>query len=191
MWQWIVLVGLVVVVGAWVAVTYNGMVALRNKCEEAWSGIDVELQRRADLVPNLVEVVKGYASHEQSTFEAVVAARNAVLAARGPVEAEAADTMLTAALRQLFVLAEDYPELKAATNFLELQRQLAVIEEDIAFSRRYHNAVVEDFNTRVETFPTMLVARPFGFERRPFFEIDGGQRAAPRVEFDTPRTDPR
>ena len=94
------------------------------------------------------------------------------------------------ALRQLFVLAEDYPELKAATNFLELQRQLAVIEEDIAFSRRYHNAVVEDFNTRVETFPTMLVARPFGFGRRPFFEIEGGQRAAPRVAFDTPTTDP-
>ena len=195
MWQWMVLVGLVVVVAAWVAVTYNGLVALRNKCEEAWSGIDVELQRRADLVPNLVEVVKGYASHERSTFEAVVAARNAVLAARGPVEAEAADSMLTAALRQLFVLAEDYPELKAAGNFLELQRQLAVIEEDIAFSRRYHNAVVEDFNTRVETFPTMLVAQPFGFDRRPFFQLDGGERAAPQVAFDVPpadapRTDP-
>lgn len=189
MWQWMVLVGLVVVVAAWVAVAYNGLVALRNKCEEAWSGIDVELQRRADLVPNLVEVVKGYASHERSTFEAVVAARNAVLAANGPVEAEAADNMLTAALRQLFVLAEAYPELKAARNFLELQRQLAVIEEDIAFSRRYHNAVVEDFNTRVETFPTMLVARPFGFARRPFFQIDGGERAAPQVAFDVPASE--
>lgn len=184
MW-WIVGIAVVVILGAaWVARTYNVLVGLRNKCEEAWSGIDVELQRRADLVPNLVEVVKGYASHEKQTFEQVVEARQAVQAARGPVEAEAADNMLTAALRQVFLLAEAYPELKASTSFLELQRQLATIEEDIAFSRRYHNAVVEDFNTRVESVPTMFVARPFGFDRRAFFQAEGASRSVPEVAFD-------
>ncbi len=184
--MWWIVGGAVVIglVAVWVARTYNVLVALRNKCEEAWSGIDVELQRRADLVPNLVEVVKGYASHEKSTFEDVVTARQAVKAARGPVEAEAADNMLTAALRQMFLLAEAYPELKASAGFLELQRQLAKLEEDIAFSRRYHNAVVEDFNTRVESVPTMLVAKPFGFDRRPFFQADGGSRSVPEVQFD-------
>lgn len=183
MWWTLGFIVIVVAIGAWVATTYNALVALRNKCEEAWSGIDVELQRRADLVPNLVAVVKGYATHEKSTFEAVVKARQAVRSAQGPAQAEVADNMLTAALRQMFLLAEAYPDLKASTGFLELQRGLAVIEEDIAFARRYHNAVVEDYNTKVESAPTLLVARAFGFDRRPFFQADGGSRAVPEVEF--------
>ncbi len=185
-----VLVGivLVVVLGVFVAVTYNALVRLRNKSEEAWSGIDVQLQRRADLVPNLVEVVKGYAGHERETFEEVTRARRAVVAASGPAEAEAADGMLVAALRRLFVVAEDYPDLQASDNFLALQRQLAVLEEDLAFSRRYHNAVVEDLNTRVETFPSVLIAGPLGFERKPYFEAGQDERSVPKVDLDLPDT---
>ncbi len=181
-------IGLVVAVGVFVAVTYNALVRLRNKSEEAWSGIDVQLQRRADLVPNLVEVVKSYASHERETFEEVTRARRAVVAASGPAEAEAADGMLVAALRRLFIVAEDYPDLQASDNFLALQRQLAVLEEDLAFSRRYHNAVVEDLNTRVETFPSVLVAGPLGFQRKPYFEAGQDERSVPRVDLDAPET---
>lgn len=180
-WLWVGL-AVVVLVALFVVVTYNGLVRLRNKAEEAWSGIDVQLQRRADLVPNLVEAVKGYASHERDTFEEVTRARQAVVAATGPAEAEAADNLLVAALRRLFVLAEDYPDLQASANFLALQRQLAVLEEDISFARRYHNAVVEDLNTRIETFPSMLVAGPFGFERKPYFEAGRDERTVPRVD---------
>lgn len=179
----VVLAVAVVVLVVFLVATWNALVRLRNKCEEAWSGIDVELQRRADLVPNLVEVVRSYADHERSTFEDVVRARNAAVAARGPVEAEAAENMLTEALQRLFVLAEDYPELQASASFLQLQRQLATIEEDIAFARRYHNAVVEDFNTRIETFPTVLLAGMLGFTRRPFFQADGAARSVPQVSF--------
>lgn len=184
--------GLVVLALGFVVVTYNALVRLRNKCEEAWSGIDVELQRRADLVPNLVEVVRSYADHEKSTFEDVVKARRASVAASGPAEAEAAENMLTDALRRMFLLAEDYPELQASTSFLQLQRQLADIEEDIAFARRYHNAVVEDFNTRIETFPSVVVAGPLGFDRRPYFQAEGDARSVPEVDFDdaTPTSPP-
>ncbi|MBY5162243.1 LemA family protein [Nitriliruptoria bacterium AS10] len=174
--------GLLLVVAVFVAVTYNALVRLRNKAEEAWSGIDVQLQRRADLVPNLVEAVKGYAGHERETFEEVTRARQAVVAATGPAEAEQADSMLVAALRNMFLLAEDYPELQASANFLALQRQLAVLEEDIAFARRYHNAVVEDLNTRIETFPSVLVAGPLGFARKPYFEAGKDERSVPRVD---------
>lgn len=173
---------LVLVLGVFAAVTYNALVRLRNKSEEAWAGMDVQLQRRADLVPNLVEVVKGYASHERETFEEVTRARQAVVAASGPVEAEAADGMLVAALRRLFVLAEDYPELQAAPNFLALQHQLAVLEEDLSFSRRYYNAVVEDLNTRIETFPAVLIAGLMGFDRKPYFEAGEDERTVPEVD---------
>jgi LemA protein len=185
-----VLVAVVVVLAVFVVVTYNALVRLRNKAEEAWSGIDVQLQRRADLVPNLVEVVKGYAAHERATFEEVTRARQAVVDARGPEEAEVADNMLTAALRQMFLVAEAYPELQASANFLALQRQLARLEEDIAFARRYHNAVVEDLNTRVETFPTVLVAGPLGFERKPFFEAGQDERSVPMVDMDAAPSTP-
>ncbi len=175
-----VLVALVV----WVVVTYNRLVRVRNKCEEAWSGIDVQLQRRADLVPNLVETVKGYAGHEREALEAVVEARNAVAAASGPQAAGQADDALEGALRQLFAVAEAYPDLKASDNFLSLQRELADLEEEISFSRRYYNAVVEDLNTSIQTFPSVVVARPMGFQEREYFKAQEGARAVPDVEMD-------
>lgn len=175
-------IALVLAVAVWVVVAYNRLVRVRNKCEEAWSGIDVQLQRRADLVPNLVETVKGYAGHEREALEAVVQARNAVADASGPRAAGQADDALEGALRQLFAVAEAYPDLKASTNFLALQRELAALEEEISFSRRYYNAVVEDLNTSIQTFPTMLVARPFGFSEREYFKAQEGARAVPNVE---------
>lgn len=174
-----VLVALVV----WVAVAYNRLVRLRNRCEEAWSGIDVQLQRRADVVPNLVETVRGYAGHERQALERVVQARNDVVRAGGPAEAGRADDELEGALRQLFAVAEAYPDLKASTNFLQLQRELADLEEDISFARRYHNAVVEELNTGIQTFPAVLVARPLGFAEREYFKAGVGDRQVPDVEF--------
>lgn len=175
-------IALVLAIAVWVVMAYNLLVRVRNKCEEAWSGIDVQLQRRADLVPNLVETVKGYAGHEREALEAVVEARNAVASASGPRAAGQADEALEGALRQLFAVAEAYPDLKASTNFLALQRELAALEEEISFSRRYYNAVVEDLNTAIQTFPTMLVARPFGFSEREYFKAEEPARAVPNVE---------
>ena len=180
----IVVAVLLVLVAVWVVVTYNRLVRLRNRTEEAWSGIDVQLQRRADLVPNLVETVQGYAGHERETLERVVQARNAVATAAGPREAGQADEALEGALRQLFAVAEAYPDLQASTNFLQLQRELVRLEEDISFARRYHNAVVEDLNTGIQTFPSVLVARPFGFSEREYFKADAGDRTAPAVTMD-------
>jgi LemA protein len=162
-------------------VTYNGLVRLRNKAEEAWSGIDVQLQRRADLVPNLVETVRGYAGHEEGVLTAVTEARASMMNARGPAEAGRADNMLEQALGRLFAVAENYPDLKASTNFLELQRELATLEEDISFARRYYNATVEDLNTRIQTIPTVLIARPMGFSEKEYFKAEGEARAVPDV----------
>ena len=178
----IVAVVLLVLVAVWVVMTYNRLVRLRNRTEEAWSGIDVQLQRRADLVPTLVETVKGYAGHERETLERVVQARNAVAQAAGPRAAGQADDALEGALRQLFAVAEAYPDLKASTNFLQLQSELTRLEEDISFARRYHNAVVEDLNTGIQSFPSVLVARPFGFTEREYFKADAGDRAVPTVD---------
>lgn len=178
------LVGIVVVVLVllvWVVLTYNRLVRVRNKAEEAWSGIDVQLQRRADLVPNLVETVKGYAGHEREALEAVTEARNVLARASGPREAGQADERLEGALRQLFAVAEAYPDLKASTNFLQLQRDLAALEEEISFSRRYYNAVVEDLNTSIQTFPSVLIARPMGFREREYFKAAADDRAVPEV----------
>lgn len=172
-------VGLLVVV--WVVATYNRLVGLRNKREEAWSGIDVQLQRRADLVPPLVATVRGYASHEEGVLTSVTEARARILDATGPRDAGEADDALEAGLRQLFAVAEGYPELRASDNYLELQRELVTLEEDIAFARRYHNATVEDLNTRIQTFPTLLIARPLGFEPAEYFKADAADRAVPSV----------
>ena len=180
----IVVVVLLVLLAVWVVVTYNRLVRLRNRTEEAWSGIDVQLQRRADLVPNLVETVQGYAGHERETLDRVVQARNAVSTAAGPREAGQADEALEGALRQLFAVAEAYPDLQASTNFLQLQRELVRLEEDISFARRYHNAVVEDLNTAIQTVPSVLVARPFGFTEREYFKAGAGDRAVPAVTMD-------
>lgn len=174
---------LVVAVIGWLVVTYNRLVGLRNKAQEAWAGIDVQLQRRADLVPALVDTVRGYQVHEESVLTEVTEARSRLAAAGGPADAGRADNFLEAALRSLFAVAEAYPDLKASENFLALQRELSTLEEDISFARRYYNAVVEDLNTAVQTFPTLLVARPFGFEPGEYFKAEGADRAVPAAEF--------
>lgn len=179
-----ILLGIAVALAGWLVVIYNRLVSRRNRVEEAWAGIDVQLQRRADLVPALVETVRGYAGHERELFERVTSARTAVREARTPEEAERADAALESELGTLFAVAEDYPDLRASDNFLALQRELGAIEEELAFSRRYYNAVVENHNTGIERFPTLLVARPFGFERRPYFRADVDSRTVPDVELD-------
>lgn len=184
-WVLIGVGAVVVLLAVYAVVVHNRLVRLRNRSEEAWSGIDVQLQRRADLVPNLVETVKGYAGHEREALERVVAARNAMAAASGPRAAGQADDALEGALRQLFAVAEQYPDLKASTNFLQLQGELAQLEEDISFARRYYNAVVEDLNTGIQTFPSVLVARPLGFSEREYFKADAADRAVPTIAMDT------
>lgn len=175
----IALVGLVWVIGTW-----NGLVRLRNHCNESWSGIDTELKRRYDLIPNLVQTVKGYAKHEQDTFEAVVAARAKAQAATGtPSQQASAENGLVRALRGLFIVSEAYPELKASTNFLALQNELSNTEDRIQSARRFYNANVRDMNNRVETFPSNLIAGMGGFTRREFFEIDDASvRANPKID---------
>ena len=177
--MWEVLV-LLLVVGGGVAV-YNSLVKLRTQADTAWSDIDVQLKRRHDLVPNLVETVRGYTAHERATLESVIAARSRALSAEGPGERGRAEASLTGALGSLFALAEAYPELRASDGFRELHRSLARLEEDISQSRRYYNAVVRDYNTRAGQIPTNLVARAFGFREREFFQIDQEERATPAV----------
>ena len=180
----IALIGLVVLVGLWMVAAYNGLVRLRNRFQAAWSQIDVQLKRRYDLIPNLVETVKGYAAHERGTLEAVIKARQQAIDARSVSEQAQAENMLTAALRQLFALSENYPDLKANQNFLALQEELTSTENKIAFARQHYNDVVMRYNTRIETFPTRLIAEKFGFTRQDLFELEEPQqREAPRVRF--------
>jgi LemA protein len=180
---WIVL-ALLAGAAAFVVSLYNALVRLRNASESAWSDVDVQLKRRYELVPNLVETVKGYASHEKSTFEQVVRARTQAMAASGPEAKSAAEGGLTATLRSLFALAEAYPELKANQNFLSLQAELSSLEDAIQNARRYYNAVVRDLNTRCEAFPSNLVANGFGFAKKVYFELDdAAERKAPQVSF--------
>lgn len=182
-WAVFVAGGFVVAVLGWVVVTYNRLVGLRNRLREAWSGIDVQLQRRADLVPNLVETVRGYQVHEAATLQEVTEARTAIVAAEGPREAGRADDRLEGALRSLFAVAEDHPELRASDNFLALQRELTALEEEIAFARRYHNALVEDLNTAIQRFPALLIAGPLGFGTAEFFKADAEDRVVPDAGF--------
>ncbi len=179
---WILLAILVLLALGAVAI-YNRMVKLRVMTDQAWSDVDVQLKRRHDLIPNLVETVKGYAAHEKTTLENVVKARNAAVSAGPPEERAQAENMLTRALRQLFALAENYPDLKASTNFLSLQEELAKVEGSIQQARRYYNAVVRDYNTTISVLPNSLVARQFGFTLKPFFEIEEGERSTPEVRF--------
>jgi LemA protein len=182
----VVVVLVVILLGAGVAL-YNGLIRLRNVVQESWRQIDVELNRRHDLIPNLVETVKGYATHERATFEAVTNAR-AAAAAPGSTPAQQAqqENVLTQALGRLFAVAEAYPDLKANQNFLDLQRQLAETEDRIAASRRFYNANVRSLNTKVETVPSNIVAGMFHIERAEYFEAEDEQvRAAPSVSFDT------
>lgn len=179
MWVPVVLV-LVIVVAI---VLYNKLVRLRETADASWSDIDVQLKRRHDLIPNLVETVKGYASHERETLEAVVNARSAAMSAQGPVAQAQAEGMLTNALKSLFALSESYPDLQAAQNFGQLQSTLAELEEHIQSARRYYNAVVRDYNTKIGQVPSNLVARTFGFKAREFFETPETERALPEVSF--------
>jgi LemA protein len=167
----------------WGIVAYNRLVRLRNRTQNSWAQIDVQLKKRHDLVPNLVETVKGYAAHEKGTFEAVVEARNAAVSASGVADKAQAENMLTGALRSLFALAEDYPELRATENFQRLQADLGEIEGDIAVSRQIFNDSTLSLNNAVETFPSNIVAGMTGFERGPFFEVEDEGRSAPKVEF--------
>ncbi len=175
---------IVLAVAVWLVLLYNGLVQLRESAEAAWSDIDVQLKRRHDLIPNLVETVKGYATHERQTLESVIQARNRAMAAQGPEDRAQAEGMLTGALKSLFALSEAYPQLQASAGFRDLQRSLSETEEKLSQARRYYNAVVRDLNTRVQTFPSVVVARSFGFEQKEFFEIPEAERAVPRVSFD-------
>jgi LemA protein len=167
-----------------IVILYNALVRLKVQCDNAWADIDVQLKRRYDLVPNLVETVKGYAAHERGTLEAVISARNHAMSAQGPGAKGEAEGMLTGALRQLFAVAEAYPQLRAAENFMSLQNSLQQIEEALQNARRYYNAVVRDFNTRLHQVPTNMIASMAGFKDREFFEITApAEREAPKVNF--------
>jgi len=167
----------------WIVSTYNNLVSLRVRVNNAWSDVDVHLKRRADLIPNLVETVKGYASHERNTLEAVIKARSSVIVAKDLDQRFEAENFLTQALRQLLVVVEKYPELKANENFMALQKELTNIEEDIAKARRYYNAVVRDYNTSIQVFPNVIIANYFGFKPAPFFEARDEDREVPKVKF--------
>ena len=183
---WIVLAIIVIVVVGWFVLTYNSLVGLRNRTQEAWSQIDVELKRRHDLIPNLVETVKGYAAHERGTFEAVTQARAHAVSAGAtgdPAKIGQAENVLTQSLRSLFAVAENYPELKAIAAFTNLQEQLTATEDKIEFSRRYYNGNVRDYNTRTQTLPSSVVAGMFGFKPFAFFQADEGDREVPQVSF--------
>ncbi len=180
----VILLILVAVIGFWVIGLYNGLVRLRQQVKNAWSQIDVQLKRRYDLIPNLVETVKGYASHEKETLERVVQARNAAVGAAGVAAQAEAENMLTGALRQLFALSEAYPDLKANQNFLALQEELSSTENKISFARQHYNDVAASYNTRRLSFPANLFAGAFGFTAEEYFEIEmAEERKAPEVKF--------
>jgi LemA protein len=178
------LLGALALVGLWAIVSYNALVRARNKVDEAWSGIDVQLKRRHDLVPNLVETVKGYAAHERETLEAVTSARSAAATAGEPGSIGRAEARLTSALGAINALAEAYPELRASESFQRLQAELAEIEDEIQAARRIYNANVQSYNSRIQVFPTMLIAGALSFGAREFFEVEvAAERAVPQVAF--------
>lgn len=178
-----ILVIAVVVVLGFLWMSYNGLVTARARVEEAWSGIDVQLKRRIDLIPNLVETVKGYAKHEKDVFAQVTAARSALMGAKTPEGQAEANNMLTGALKSLFAVAEAYPDLKANANFQDLQRQIGDTEDKIAYSRQFYNSTVLDYNVKASTFPTMLIARWMGFGPKEFFKASDEDRKEVKVQF--------
>ena len=185
----VVLSVMAVVVGllVWFVLMYNGLVRGRLRSREAWSGIDVQLHRRAELVPNLIETVKGYAAHEQSVFDEVSRARSSLVQAPDPATAAGADGELTKALGRLFAIAEAYPRLRASENFKALQEELATIEEKVAYARQFYNRNVLDFNARIETFPSSIAASMFNFQPLQFFDTPEANRTAPVVSFTPPQ----
>ena len=183
----LIVVGVILLLGLIFVLTRNSMIGARNRVDEAWSGIDVQLKRRHDLVPNLVESVKGYAQHEQATFEKVTQARAAAMQAQGPAEASQAEGMLSQALGGLRVVAEQYPELRATENFQQLMRNLSELEDEIQASRRIYNSNVQAYNTKIQVFPNSVIANSGGFTPREFFEIEvAAEREAPDVSFTQP-----
>src|SRR5437016_12623193 len=182
---WVIL-GVIVVLVLWMITIYNGLVAMRQRVGQAFADVDVQLKLRHDLIPNLVETVKGYAAHERGTLEAVVQARNTAVAAQGPAQQAAAENMLSGALRQLFALSEAYPDLKANANFQQLQAELTDIENKLAAARRFFNNAVQEYNTGIQQFPAALFAGIFGFAPREFFDVGEERKAldqAPQVKF--------
>ena len=167
----------------WIILAYNRLITLRNRVREAWSDIDVQLKRRHDLIPNLVETVKGYAGHERGLFEKVTEARARAIGATNVKEKGEAENMLSGTLKSLFAVAENYPDLKASTNFLELQRDLRDTEDKIQAARRFYNGNVMDFNIKTEIFPTNILANGFGFKKAEFFQTEEGEKEVPKVSF--------
>jgi LemA protein len=183
---WIVL-GVVVLAAVFAIGLYNGLVRLKVQCDNAWADIDVQLKRRYDLIPNLVETVKGYAGHEKGTLEAVINARNRAMTATGPADKAQAENVLSGALKSLFALSEAYPQLRAIEGFTSLQNSLSQIEDTVQNARRYYNAVVRDLNTKILQFPTNIFAGMLGFKQREFFELGSAvEREAPKVSFGNP-----
>jgi LemA protein len=182
----IIILAVIVVIVVWAIGVYNSLISMQQRVNQAFADVDVQLRQRHDLIPNLVETVKGYAAHESGTFENVVKARNAAIAAQGPEQQAAAENMLSGALRQLFALSERYPDLKASANFQQLQAELADLENKIAASRRFFNNAVQEYNTGIQRFPAALFAASFGFAPKTFFNL-GDERAsvseAPAVKF--------
>ena len=179
----VILLVIVAVVVMFVWTLYNGLVTAKARIDEAWSGIDVQLKRRTDLIPNLVETVKGYATHEKSVFEDVTKARAAIMDAKGPVEAADANNMLSGALKSLFAVAENYPDLKANQNFLDLQGQLSDTEDKIAYSRQFYNSNVLDYNTKIKLFPNVILAGMFGFNAVEYFKATDEDKQEVKVKF--------
>ncbi|MBD3362508.1 LemA family protein [Candidatus Dojkabacteria bacterium] len=178
-----ILVLVVLGIGGWLLGLYNGLVRLKNIVDEAWSGIDVQLKRRYDLIPNLVETVKGYAKHEKGTFEKIAQLRSTAMKADSVEKRGKAEAELTNTLKTLFAVAENYPELKANANFMSLQEELSKIETEIQGARRYYNGTVRDFNTKIQMFPANLIAGMLGFKKRDYFEADEDERENVKVDF--------
>jgi len=180
--MWAIL-GIIAILVIWAIAIYNGLIRLKNRVDEAWSDIDVQLKRRYDLIPNLVNTVKGYAAHEKEVFEKVTEARTRAMGAQSAADKAQAENMLSQTLKSLFAVAEAYPDLKANQNFLELQRELTDTEDKIQASRRFYNGNVRDFNTKIQVFPNNIFAGILGFSAREFFEAGEGEKEAVKVEF--------
>jgi LemA protein len=182
----LIVVAVIVVLALWAITVYNGLITMRQRVNQAFADVDVQLRQRHDLIPNLVETVKGYAGHERGTLDEVVKARNAAVAAQGPAQQAAAENMLSGALRQLFALSEAYPDLKASTNFQQLQAELTDIENKIAAARRFFNNAVQEYNTGIQRFPAALFASSFGFAPKDFFDLGDDRKTVgepPAVKF--------
>jgi LemA protein len=179
----IILIVIAIVIGSWVFLSFNALVTLKNRTKEAWSDIDVQLKRRYDLIPNLVETVKGYASHERELFEKVTQARSQAMGAKTIKDRVNAENALSSTLKSLFAVSENYPDLKASVNFLELQRELRDTEDKIQASRRFYNTNVRDLNTKIEIFPSNIIAGMFKFKQAEFFETEGESRNPVKVSF--------